>query len=429
MIDRRALDQHYPFGRLERLLAPHPPGPGALAREHGGGQPLALSVGEPRRSPPPMVAEALAANSRDWSRYPPARGTKSYLEACARWMIRRYGLPETSMAAGGPLDPARAILAVPGTREGLFFAVQACVASQHLAAPGSPPPVVLIPNPFYHVYAGAAAAAGCEPVFVPAPAETGFLPDFAALPAELLDRAAFCFFCTPSNPQGAAADLERLQALIDLARAHDFVLAIDECYSEIYCDEAAPPTGAIEALLALGGELDRVLLFHSLSKRSSVPGLRCGFVAGDPRLIGQLEVLLRTGGAGVPFPALAAGERLWSDDAHARETRAFYQDNFAIAERVLGNRFGFRKPVGGFFLWLDVGDGESATVELWRREGIKVLPGAYMAAGDGAWGMDSSNGAYHGLNGNNPGRAFIRVALVYGPELTEAALGRMAEIL
>ena len=428
MIDRRALAQHYPFGRLERLLAPHAPGLGALAREHGGGQPIALSVGEPRRPPPAMIAETLAAEAAGWSRYPPARGTPAYLEACARWMVRRYGLDEACMAEGGPLDPARAFLALPGSREGLFFAVQACVAARQ-----DRPPVVLIPNPFYHVYAGAAAAAGCEPVFVPARAETGFLPDIEALPAELLARTAFCFYCTPSNPQGAAADRARLAGLIRLARAHDFVLAIDECYSEIYCDDAAPPSGAIEAALALGEGLDRLLLFHSLSKRSSAPGLRCGFAAGDPGLIGQLEVLLRTGGAGVPFPVLTAGTRLWDDDVHARETRRFYQDNFAIAERVLGNRFGFRKPVGGFFLWLDVGDGEAATIELWRREAIKVLPGAYMAAGDGAWGLDSNSvvgaGDETGLNGGNPGQAFIRVALVYGPELTEAALGRMAEIL
>ena len=424
MIDRRALNQHYPFGRLERLLAPHAPGLGTLAQEHGGGQPIALSVGEPRRPPPAMIAEALAAESASWSRYPPARGTEAYLEACAHWMVRRYGLDARCLEAGGPLDPAKAILAVPGTREGLFFAVQACVGNTQ-----GPPPVVLIPNPFYHVYAGAAAAAGCEPVFVPASAETGFLPDIEALPVELLARTAFCFYCTPSNPQGAAADRDRLARLIRLARDHDFVLAIDECYSEIYCDEAAPPCGAIEAALTLGDSLDHLLLFHSLSKRSSAPGLRCGFVAGDPTLIGQLEVLLRTGGAGVPFPALAAGTRLWSDDAHASETRHFYQQNFAIAERVLGNRFGFRKPVGGFFLWLDVGDGEAATVELWRREAIKVLPGAYMAAGDGAWGLEAGDETAAGLNGGNPGQAFIRVALVYGPELTEAALGRMAEIL
>ncbi len=429
MIDRRALAQHYPFGRLERLLAPHAPGLGALARDFGGGQPIALSVGEPRRPPPAMIAEALAANAADWSRYPPARGTPAYLEACAGWLQRRYGLRDGDVAPGGPLDPGRALLAVPGTREGLFFAVQACVAS-----PQGPPPLVLIPNPFYHVYAGAAAAAGLEPVFVPASAETGFLPDLEALPAEVLARAAFCFYCTPSNPQGAAADRGRLERAIRLAREHDFVLALDECYSELYCDEAAPPCGAVEAALALGEGLDRLLLFHSLSKRSSAPGLRCGFVAGDPALIERLEVLLRTGGAGVPFPALAAGTRLWSDDAHARETRHFYQANFAIAARLLGNRFGFRKPDGGFFLWLDVGDGEAATLELWRREGIKVLPGAYMAAGDGAWGWDTEARRAVGLNGgdpggDNPGRAFIRVALVYGPELTEAALGRMVEIL
>jgi hypothetical protein len=236
---------------------------------------------------------------------------------------------------------------------------------------------VLLPNPFYHVYASSALAVGAEPVFVPATAATGFMPDYGALDAALLDRTVFCFLNSPANPQGAAADAGYLAGLLKLARAHDFVVGFDECYSEIY--DAAPPAGALQAAAALGGALDHLLVFHSLSKRSSAPGLRCGFVAGDAPLIDGLDLALRVGGAGVSLPILAAGTRLWRDEAHVEANRAYYRRNFDIAARILGNRFGFRKPDGGFFLWLDVGDGEAAALRLWREAGVRVLPGTYMA--------------------------------------------------
>lgn len=418
MIDRRNLQAFHPFARLNRLLDPI--APGASPRDDG--RPILLSVGEPQMAPPEMIAEELAANAALWSRYPPARGTPAYLDACATWLRRRYELPEAVSAAGAWLDPERAILPVPGSREGLFFAVQATVPLPDPGAGADRRPVVLIPNPFYHVYAGATVAAGAEPVFVPATRESGFLPDLAALSPELLDRAAFCFYCTPSNPQGAAADLPRLTEAIRLARQHDFVLAFDECYAETYSE--TPPPGAVQAAHALeasaleseaGAGLDNILVFHSLSKRSSAPGLRCGFVAGPAGLIDSLDAILRVGGAGVPLPAIAAGTRLWQDEAHAVEIRARYQENFAIAERILGNRFAYRKPDGGFFLWLEVGDGEAATLDLWRTAGIKVLPGSYMCVDD--------------ETGSNPGNPYIRVALVYEPALTEVALTRLAEVL
>ena len=421
MIDRRGLKAFAPFGRLERLLSPIKPNLDDPLPRQFGGAPIALSIGEPRRQPPSLLTEGLAEGAADWSRYPPPRGTASYLEACADWLVRRYGLPESAMVPDGPLDPQRALLPLPGSREGLFFAALAAVDGER----SGPPPLVLIPNPFYHAYAGAAAAAGCEAVFVPASAETGFLPDYAALPPEILERTALCFLCTPSNPQGMAAGLDWLKDLIALARRYDIVLAIDECYAEIYTGE--PPCGALQAAMALdeqngtggAGGLDNLLLFHSLSKRSSAPGLRCAFVAGDPRLIESLDFLLRTGGAGVALPVLAAGTRLWKEETHVAETRDFYRENFGIAERVLGDRFARRTPDGGFFLWLDVGDGEEAAVALWREAAIRVLPGAYMAAGDGTWGLE----------GPNPGKGYIRVALVHGAEMTEAALSRLAEIL
>jgi len=406
MIDRRNLQAFHPFARLNRLLeglAPAPsPGPEAA--------PIALSIGEPRQNPPGFVAETLAEAAADWGRYPPPRGTPAYLQAAADWLQRRYALPADSVGVGAMLDPERCLLPLPGSREGLFFAALATVPAKLDGAP----PVVLIPNPCYHVYAGATAAAGAEPVFVPATPENGFLPDYAGVAPEILERTALCYFCSPANPQGAAADLDRLKDLIRLARQYDFVIAFDECYAEIYTGD--PPPGAIQAALELGGTLDNLLLFHSLSKRSNAPGLRCGFVAGPPPLIDSLDAALRVGGAGVPLPVIAAGTRLWQDDDHVERTRALYQANFAVAERLLGNRFAFRKPEGGFFLWLDVGDGEEAARRLWSEGGIRVLPGAYMCA-------ENANGS------GNPGERYIRAALVYDAKLTEAALARMAEIL
>ncbi len=405
MIDRRNLQAAYPFGRLNRLLEGVRPGAPRLGLDGTApDEPVPLDLGEPRNQPPAFVAEELTRSAAGWSRYPLPRGTLEYRAACADWLNRRYGLPE------GMIDPETAVLAVPGTREGLFFTALANTPPDGGADGGA---AVLIPNPCYHVYYSATAAAGAEPVFVSATAETGFQPDYTALDPALLDRVSLAYFCTPSNPQGAIADLDQLQALIRLARAHDFTVAFDECYAEIYTG-AAPP-GALQAAAALGGSLDNLLVFHSLSKRSSAPGLRCGFAAGDPKRIDALAVMMSTGGAGVPLPVCAAGTRLWGEEGHARANRARYQENFAIAERVLGNRFNFRKPGGGFFLWLDVGDGEAAALKLWREAGIKVLPGAYMCQG--------TNGA------ENPGAAYIRIALIYDADYTEAALRRVVEVL
>ncbi len=372
----------------------------------GHDEPLMLSIGEPKNQPPAFVAEAITGAAATWSRYPLPRGTEDYRAACLAWLNRRYALPE------GLLSAERSLLPVPGSREGLFFALLA-VAHNHR---GAEPPVVLMPNPFYHVYAGAALAAGAEPVFVPATADNGFIPDYSVLDAKTLERAIFCFLCSPSNPQGAAADLESLGRLIELARRHDFVVAFDECYAEIYNE--TPPVGALQAAAQTGsGEaaLDRVLVFHSLSKRSSAPGLRCGFVAGDARLIDDLDSALRIGGAGVSFPILAAGTRLLQEESHVEANRAYYRRNFALAEELLGGRFGYRTPAGGFFLWLDVGDGEAAAVKLWREAGVRVVPGAYMGADD--------------AEGRNPGERYIRVALVYDAATTEDGLRRIVRVL
>jgi aspartate/methionine/tyrosine aminotransferase len=255
--------------------------------------------------------------------------------------------------------------------------------------------------------------AGAEPVLLAGDPALGGLPALDALTPAFLARTALLYLCTPSNPEGTVASLDYLKSLITLARAHDVVLAIDECYAEIY--DRDPPPGALEACAALGGAADNVLVFHSLSKRSSAPGLRSGFVAGDPRIVAALLRVMDFGAAGIPLPIMAASAALWSDDTHVEPIRAAYRANFTLAERSLGNRFGFRRPAGGFFLWLDVGDGEAAAKRLWQEAGLRSLPGAYLAATD--------------ANGVNPGAPFLRVAMVHDAAMTASILERMGTVL
>jgi N-succinyldiaminopimelate aminotransferase len=385
----------YPFDRLRALLDGIQP-PSGL-------RPLVLSIGEPRHPPPPLVADVLAAHAADWGRYPPVDGTPEFRTAAAGWLARRYGLPR------GMLDPDRHLLPVAGTREALFLIAQAVVPGTK----GGSRPLVLLPNPFYQVYLGAAVFAHADVMLLPATAETGHLPDLGRLDAAVLERAAACYLCSPANPQGAVASLNRLREAVSIARAHDIVLCVDECYADIY-DAEAPP-GALAACAAQAGSLDNVLVFHSLSKRSSVPGLRSGFVAGDARLIAAFRRLRSFGGASVPLPVLAASAALWADDAHAEANRAKYRAKFDLAEGLLGSRFGNVRPAGGFFLWLDVGCGEQAAQALWQQAALRVLPGAYLARPS--------------EDGSNPGARYVRIALVDDLADTEDALRRVLKTL
>ena len=385
----------YPFQRLAALLEGIDP--------PAGPPPLVMSICEPQHTPPQLLHDALAQGAGDWGKYPPTPGNPEYRQAVAAWCARRYGLPDRFV------DADRNVLPVAGSREGLFMAAQLCVPP----AKNGKQPTVLIPNPFYQVYFGAAVMAGAEPVFVPATAETGFQPDYATASQDALSRAAMAYLCTPANPQGTVASLERLKGAITLARAHDFVLVSDECYSEIY--DGAAPAGALAACADLGGDLKNVLVFNSLSKRSSVPGLRAGSVVGDADLIAKFSKLRAHGGAVQPVPVLNAAAALWRDETHVEENRALYRAKFDDAAKIFGNRFGFYRPGGGFFLWLDVGDGETAARALWRDAGIKVLPGGYLARPD--------------ASGRNPGASYIRVALVHDRARTADALIRMKDVL
>lgn len=389
----------YPFQRLAALLDGVPSAEGVT--------PIMMQIGEPQLPQPDFVAGEIARNAHLWNRYPPVQGSDDYRQAATDWLSRRYRLPE------GMVDPARHLIAGCGTREILFQTALMAVPSQG-AVNGGERPAILMPNPMYHVYYGAAVLAGAEPVPVAATAETGFLPDYAALDPALLARTALVYLCTPGNPQGAVASLEQLQDLIRLAREHDFLLALDECYSEIW--RGAPPPGGLQACAAMGGDMSNLLVFHSLSKRSNAPGLRAGFVAGDEEAVARLLRVRSYGGAQVPGPVQAAAAALWRDETHVDENRAHYDRLFDMAKRILGNRAGYNDSPGGFFLWLDVGDGEAATVKAWRHGAIKVMPGSYMSREDP-------------VTGENPGERYIRVALVHDADTAEAGLTRLATAL
>jgi len=382
-----------PFARLRALLDGVEPG----------GPAINLSLGEPRHPQPGFVAPTLAAASSGFGKYPPALGTPEFRAACSGWLERRYGL-------GGAIDADAMVLPANGTREALFNIAQVVTPE----ATGKTPPAILLPNPFYQCYAAAALGAGADPVYLNATAATGHLPDLGAIPEADLDRAAALYICSPANPQGAAADTAYWTRLITLARAHDITIIADECYADIYC--GSPPVGILEAAHAAGLGFDGIITFHSLSKRNNLPGLRSGFSAGDPDLTKAFGQFRNLAAPQVPLPVMAISVAAWNDDTDAAANRALYEAKFTAAELIIGNRFGFKRPDGGFFLWLDMseaGGGEQAALTLWREAGIRVLPGGYLS-------RDTEQG--------NPGSDYIRVALVGDHDETAAALTRMTEI-
>ncbi|MGJ8623359.1 MAG: aminotransferase class I/II-fold pyridoxal phosphate-dependent enzyme [Yoonia sp.] len=339
-----------------------------------------MTIGEPRHAFPAFVGDILAANLSGFGKYPENYGTADLLGAIGGFLKRRYDLDV----------PNDCILALNGTREGLYNAAMAlCREEKH----GQP--VILTPNPFYQVYAVAALSVGAEPVYVPATEDSGHLPDYHALPTDVLDRTAIAYACSPANPQGAVADADYWRALITLAEKHDFIIFADECYSEIYRD--TPPPGALQIARAMGAHPERVVIFHSLSKRSNLPGLRSGFCAGGPQSMARLRSLRAFAGPPLPEPLQAVAAAAWADEDHVIANRALYQQKYEIADEVFGNIKGYRSPQAGFFLWLPVEDGEEAAVRLWQETGVRVLPGAYLSKD---------------ANGLNPGKHYIRVAMV-----------------
>ena len=378
----------YAFPRLRKLLDAHAPG----------GDPIAMTIGEPRHPMPDFVGPILAANLAGFGIYPPNDGTPELLSAITGWIQRRYG---ASLAQDQ-------VMVLNGTREGLF---NACVALCP-ETKGGKTPVVLMPNPFYQVYAVAALSVGAEPVYVPATAATGFLPDYTSLPPAVLDRVTIAYLCSPANPQGAVASRAYWRDLLALAEKHDFIIFADECYSEIW--RSAPPPGALEVAAEMGANPERVFTFHSLSKRSNLPGLRSGFVAGGTQGIAQMRKLRSFAGAPLPLPIQRVSEAAWADETHVIENRALYQDKFRAADAIFAGLQGFECPEGGFFLWLPVEDGEAAALKLWRETGVRVLPGAYLSRDAG---------------GQNPGKTYLRVALVAPKEEMQRGLIQLRDCL
>jgi len=379
----------YAFPRLRNLLDAHAPG----------GEVVHMTIGEPKHAMPDFVGEVLAGSLSGFGQYPPNEGTEELRAAISDWIARRYGVA---------VEAGSGIMALNGTREGLFNAALALCPEEVRGQR----PVVLIPNPFYQVYAVAAHALGAEPVFVPATEETGFLPDYTALPKDILNRTAITYLCSPSNPQGAVASREDWATLIALAEKHDFQIFADECYSEIYRD--TPPPGALEVATEGGADPERVVIFHSLSKRSNLPGLRSGFAAGGPESIARMKQLRAYAGAPLPLPLQRVAERAWADEAHVEASRALYREKYALADEVFSDVPGYHPPQAGFFLWLPVEDGEAAALKLWSETGVRVLPGAYLA---------------REVNGRNPGKGYIRVALVAPKDETAQGLERLKHCL
>ncbi|ODN68718.1 aminotransferase class I/II-fold pyridoxal phosphate-dependent enzyme [Methylobrevis pamukkalensis] len=375
-----------------------------------GADPIDLTIGEPRQVVPDFVAATLATAIPGFGRYPPIRGTAEFRQTVADWLTRRYGLRQ-------PVDAEQGVLPLSGSRDGLFSASIEAIAAGR--ARGIERPAVLIPNPFYAVYASGAEIAGAEAVMLPAGADTGYLPDIAGVDETILARTVAAYFASPANPQGAVAGLELWQSLIGLARRHDFLLFADECYSEIW--RGAPPPGALEAADALGAGYDRVVAFNSLSKRSGLPGLRCGFAAGDPAFLSRWAGSRNIHAPQVPLPLQAVAVSALRDEDHVADNRRLYDAKFEAAEAILGGLdlgASVLRPPGGFFLWLDVtahGGGEAVTKRLYEEAGVRVLPGAYLSADD----------AVHG----NPGANHIRIAMVEDQARTEEALRRIAGVL
>ena len=389
----RTPDARSPFVRLAELLADVKPGKPVIN----------IAVGEPQHPIPPFVGPVLAAHLADFGRYPANAGTDRFRQAAAAWLGRRYNLPR-------PVDPATEVLVLAGTREGLFLAA---IAAKRFVGPRPGKPAMLIPNPFYAVYAAGAVAADCEPVYLDATAKNGFLPDLDALSPELLARTSAFYLASPANPQGSIADAAYLTRLVGLARRHGFMVFADECYSEIYWKDA--PTGTLEVA---GPDFANVAVFHSLSKRSSLPGLRMGFIAGDKRFLKLFLDLRSVAAPQVPVPSQEVAIAAYNDEAHVEENRALYRAKFDLADQIIGNRYGYKRPPGGFFLWLDVtaqGGSEAATLKLWKEAGLRVLPGSYAARPQ--------------ADGFNPGDGYIRIAMVQDRETTAEALHRIVAVL
>jgi aspartate/methionine/tyrosine aminotransferase len=382
-----------PFIRLTELLAPYQPGKPLIT----------LSLGEPQHPVPDFVGPVLAKYIADFGRYPLAKGIEPFRKAAASWLGHRFTLPR-------PIDPESEVLVLNGSREGLFFAALTAV---RYVGERRGKPAILMPNPFYPVYGAGARAAGCEQIYLPTTVANGFLPDLDAIDEATLARTVAFYIASPANPQGSIASRDYFTRLKALADRFGFVILSDECYSEIYTREA--PGSALECA---GPDFTRVVAFQSLSKRSNLPGMRVGFVAGDKRFLSLFLELRNVAAPQVPVPLQQVAAVAYGDEAHVEENRRLYRIKFDLADQILGNRYGYRRPEGGFCVWLDtseLGSDEAVTVKLYQEAGVRVVPGSYLARLQ--------------PDGFNPGAGFIRLALVQDGETTAEALHRLVACL
>lgn len=383
----------YPFEKLAALKAGIVP---AADRS-----PIVLSIGEPQHAPPAVAVEALTAALPGLAKYPLTKGEANLRTAIAQWLMRRFAL------SPGQIDPERQVLPVAGTREALFSFAQAVVARP--SDPTAPKPLVLMPNPFYQIYEGAALLAGAEPYYYPTTADTGFLPDFSAIPDHIWARAQLIYVCSPGNPSGAVIDRARVERLFRKARQHGVIIAADECYSEIYFDEHQPPVGFLQFAHELGyGDFAGLVVFHSLSKRSNLPGLRSGFVAGDAEVLRAYLAYRTYHGCALSLPVQAASIAAWQDEAHVRDNRTRYREKFDAVLDILAPVLPVQRPDAGFYLWTRVGTDERDFVRgLFAEQHVTVLPGSFLS---------------RETEGINPGQGFVRMALVAErDDCTEAA--------
>ena len=382
-----------PFVRTTELLAPYQPAKPLIT----------LSVGEPQHPVPDFVGPVLSKFTAEFGRYPMAKGIEPFRRAAATWLSTRFQLPR-------PLDPESEVMVLNGSREGLFFAA---ITAARYVAPRKGRPAILMPNPFYPAYGAGARAAGCEQIYLPTTLANGFLPDLDSIDEATLARTVAFFIASPANPQGSVASRAYFTRLKQLADRHGFMILSDECYSEIYTREA--PGSMLECA---GPDFTNVVAFQSLSKRSNLPGMRVGFAAGDRKFMAAFLELRNVAAPQVPVPLQHVAVAAYGDEAHVEENRRLYRIKFDLADQILGSRYGYKRPAGGFCVWLDVSDrggDEATTVRLYRDAGVRVIPGSYLAREQN--------------DGSNPGAGYIRLALVSDSESTAEAMHRLVETL
>lgn len=355
--------QAYPFQRLNELKAGITP-PAHLTH-------ISLSIGEPRHPAPEFVKQALTESIDKLSHYPSTRGSIELRTSISQWLEQRFHLSKDS------LDPESHVLPVCGTREAIFAFTQAVVSPNE----GPAKPVVITPNPFYQIYEGSAILAGAEPYLLDCNADNGFIPDLDTVPQAIWERCQLLQLCSPGNPTGAVMTIAQMQHAVQLADQYDFVIASDECYSDIYLDESKPPPGLLEACKAMGRhDYDRCVVFHSLSKRSNLPGLRSGFVAGDKAILSQFLNYRTYHGCSMSLPVQIASTAAWKDETHTIENRTLYREKFLAVTDILRGCMTFPEPQASFYLWAETPiDDRQFAKQLYSQQNVTLLPGQFLS--------------------------------------------------